>query len=226
MKHFRFLAVLVGVALLAGCQQVRTQVDAYSVIPADIEPKTVFLAPYKGMDGSSLAWQANAAIVARVLAEKGFTPVASRKQARLVAFFGFAVDEGERVTTAYLIPQWGYVGYGGGWYGPGVYGPGYVVGPGPYSSWGGGWGWGSPVGPAFGVVGYTPALRTETVYTRSASIDMIDTRAGRQVFQAKAVSRGECGLFAPVADPIVRAVLKNFPQGTTGTVTLPQTDRC
>lgn len=225
MNPYRLLAVAAAVALVAGCMQVRTQVDAYSVIPADIAPKTVFIAPYKGMDGSSLAWQANAAIVAQVLAEKGFTPVASRKQARLVAFFGFAVDQGERVTTAYLIPQWGYVGYGGGW-GPGFYGGGwagggYIGGPGPY------WGWGGPmVGPPMGVVGYTPALRTETVFTRSVSIDMIDTRAGQKVFQAKAVSRGACGLFAPVAEPIVRAVLKNFPQGTTGSVTLPQTSSC
>lgn len=224
MKILRLLAVVVGLAALAGCMQVSTQVDAYSVIPADIEPKTVYIAPYKGMDGSSLAWQANAALVAQVLAERGYTRVATRKQARLVAFFGFAVDQGERVTTPYLIPQWGYVGYGPGWYGPGpgFYGPGwgggvYFGGPGPY------WGWG---GPQIGVVGYTTALRTETVFTRSVSIDMIDTRIGKQVFQARAVSRGACGLFAPVAEPIVRAALKQFPLGVSGTITLPQADSC
>ncbi|MDQ0316964.1 DUF4136 domain-containing protein [Amorphus orientalis] len=226
MKSLRVLLAAAALVALAGCMQVQTQVDAYSVIPADITPKTVYIAPYKGMDASSLAWQTNAATLAGVLAEKGFTRVASRKQARLVAFFGFAVDKGQRVTTEYLIPQWGYVGVGPGWYGPGWGGPGFYgggfygggwYGPGPYY---GAW------GPQFGVVGYTPAVRTETIYTRSASLDMIDTKTGQKVFQSRAVSRGPCGLFAPVAQPMVRAVLSNFPQGRTGVVTLPQTDQC
>lgn len=222
MTLLRLLAGMVAVALLAGCMQVSTQVDAYSAIPADIEPKTVYIAPYTGMDGSSLAWQTNAATLAGVLAGKGFTRVSSRDQARLVAFFGFAVDQGERVTTQYLVPQWGYV-YGPGLYGPGFRGGGWY-GPGPYRAYG--WGWGGSVGPAFGVVGYTAGIRTETIFTRSAAIDMIDTRTGKTVFQGKAMSRGTCGVFAPVAMPMIQALLSNFPQGRTGTVTLPQQDRC
>ncbi|WP_018698931.1 DUF4136 domain-containing protein [Amorphus coralli] len=217
MSVFRVLVLVAALAALAGCQQVQTQVDAYSAISATIVPKTVYIAPYKGMGGDTLPWQTNAATLAGVLAEKGFTRVSSRKQARLVAFFGFAVDEGERVTTQYLVPQWGYVygpGFGTGYYGGGWYGPG------PY----GGYGWG--FGPRFGVVGYSAGIRTETIFTRSASIDMIDTRTGKKVFEGKAVSQGTCGVFAPVAMPMIRALLSNFPQGRTGTVTLPQTDQC
>lgn len=222
MRLLRVLGLVAALSAVAGCQQVQTQVDAYSAIPASIEPKTIYIAPYKGMDDDGLAWQTNAATLAGVLAEKGFTRVARRDQARLVAFFGFAVDQGERVTTQYLIPQWGYV-YGPGLYGPGFYGGGWY-GPGPYGGYG--WGWGPSIGPTFGVVGYTAGIRSETIFTRSAAIDMIDTKTGKQVFQGKAMSRGPCGIFAPVAMPMIQAVLSNFPQGRTGTVTLPQTDRC
>lgn len=219
MRLVRLLAFVATCVVLAGCVQVSTDVDSYSVIPANIEPKTVYVAPYKGMGGSSLPWQSNARILARVLAEKGFTVVDSRKQARLVAFFGFGVDKGERVTTQYLIPQWGYV-----WPGAGFYGGPFYGGPGPY--WG--WGWGSPFvpGPSYGVVGYTTGLKTETVFTRSASIDMIDTRTGKKVFQGRGVSRGTCASFAPVAEPMLRAVLANFPAGKAGRVTLPMSDGC
>src|SRR6056297_442679 len=75
MKFFKALAVIASALILSACMQVQTQVDAYSSIPADLEPKTIYIAPYKGMSGNSLEWQTNARILAQTLSEKGFSVV-------------------------------------------------------------------------------------------------------------------------------------------------------
>lgn len=212
MKFYRALTVIASALVLSACMQVQTQVDAYSSIPADLEPKTIYIAPYRGVSGNSLEWQTNARILAQTLSEKGFSVVSRQRDARLTAYFGFGVDQGERVQTAYSIPQWGVTGYSGAnTYGT-VYGNTYSAT--------------TTLNPTYGVTGYSTGTTTSVVYTRSVSIDMIDNRNRQQVFQAKAVSRGSCNSFAPVASPIIAAVLSNFPQGKTGTVTLPMENEC
>lgn len=215
MKFRRVLALLASTVILSACmqmQEVHTQVDAYSSIPADVEPKTIYIAPYRGVSRNSLEWQTNARVLAQTLTDKGFTIVDRQRDARLTAYFGFGIDQGERVQTTYAIPQWGVTGYSGA----NTYG---TLSGNTYSAR-------TTLSPTYGVTGYNTGTMTNVIYTRSVSIDMIDNRNRQQVFKSKAVSQGECNSFAPVASPIIKAVLSNFPQGKTGTVRLPVENEC
>jgi hypothetical protein len=207
MKFFKYIASLGLAIFLSGCMQVQTQVDAYSEIPEDLEPKTIYLVPYKGTSASNLEWKANAKILAQVLKEKGFSVVRNRRDARLTAFFGFGIDRGQQVSTPYTIPQYGVTGYSGANTYGSVYGNTFTAH--------------TTFTPTYGVTGYSSGTITEVHYTRSVSIEMIDNKTRKPVFQARAVSRGKCGSFKPVAAPIISAVLSNFPKGKSGTVTLP-----
>lgn len=212
MNLIKLLAVNFTAMLLVACMPVETQVDAYSTIPADLEPKTIYISPYRGVSESSLEWQSNAQILAQILTEKGFSVVGRQRDARLTAYFGFGINQGERVQTAYSIPQWGVTGYSGANTYGSVYGNTYSAT--------------TTLNPTYGVTGYSTGVSSSIEYTRQVSIDMIDNRDRKQVFQARAVSRGSCNSFAPVASAIIRAVLTNFPEGKTGTVSLPSDNEC
>ncbi len=211
MHISKLLLPLCAIWLLSGCM-VETQVDAYSAIPADIEPKTVFVAPYEGTNSNDLEWQTNARTFAAVLAEKGFSVVSRQKDARLTAYFGFAVDQGERIQTAYSIPQWGVTGYSGASTYGSVYGSSYSAT--------------TILNPTYGITGYDTGVRSDVVFTRSVAIEMLDNSTRQTVFKARAISQGSCNSFAPVAGAIIKAVLSNFPQGKSGSVVLPMENEC
>jgi Domain of unknown function (DUF4136) len=203
---------LFAAAALSACTQVSTQVDAYSSIPEDINPKTIYISPYQAKDANNLKWRANSKTLAQVMEESGFTVVSSKREARLTAFFGFAVDQGEVVQTAYSIPQWGVTGYSGA----NTYGTFYGN---TYSGT-------TTLIPTYGITGYSTGSRKDTIFTRSVAIDMVDNTTRQKVFQARAVSRGSCNSFAPVAASIIKAVMTNFPKGKTGSVILPMEGEC
>jgi len=212
MKLSRLLPLFAMMGL-GGCMTtVETQVDAYSAIPAELEPKTVYIAPYENSDAKRLEWQTNAQKLAGVLSTKGFTTVSKRRDASLIAFFGFNVDQGERVQSTYSIPQYGVTGYSGANTYGNVYGNSYTAT--------------TTLTPTYGVTGYQTGTSTDTIFTRSMSIDMVDSKTGKQVFEAKAVSRGSCNSFAPIANQIIGAALSDFPKGKTGKVSLPSDAKC
>lgn len=200
---FVVASVIVSV-LIGGCTEVKTQVDAYSTIPQNIETRTVYVAPLQGMSANDLQWQANAQILALVLAEKGFSVVGSQRDAALTAYLGFGVDQGERVQEAYSVPQFGVTGYSGAQTYGSVYGSHYSAT--------------TTFTPTYGVTGYQTGVRSSVIYTRLLAIDMIDNRTRQQVFQGRGVSRGACGSFTAVAPQVIGAVLSNFPAGYNGTV--------
>lgn len=213
MRFSKISLVAVAFLALSGCVGlVETKVDAYSSIPDDLSTKTVFISAYNKSDAQSLEWRTNAQILKNVIEEKGFSVVPTRQHARLVAYFGFAVDNGERVTTNYSIPNWGVTGYSGAnTYGT-IYGNTYSAN--------------TTLTPTYGVTGYTRGTRTDTIFTRSASLEMIDTQTKKKVFEGTAISSGSCNSFAPVASSIIKAVLSNFPKGKNGRVNLPMEGEC
>lgn len=212
MLGLRMIIAAVAVLSVSGCMTVQTQVDAYSTIPTDLEPRTVYIAPFRGMSAQTLQWQTNAGILAAVLAERGFEVVGRQRDARLTAYFGFAIDQGEQVQTVYSIPQYGVTGYSGAHTYGSVYGNTYSAT--------------TTFTPTYGITGYSSGVSTSIVYTRSLAIEMIDNRNQQLVFEARAVSRGNCGSFTPVASSIIQAVLSNFPEGRTGLVSTPMEGEC
>lgn len=212
MKLLNSLMVVIWTLLITGCSYVSTQVDAYSSIPEDIDPRTVYLAPFKGMNIHDLEWQSNTQALAAVLKEKGFDVVGHQRDARLTAYFGFHVNQGELVQNSYSIPEFGITGYSkSNTYGK-INGKSYSAS--------------TTFTPDYGVTGHSTGLATSIVFTRDVAINMVDNRTRKTVFKAHGVSRGSCHSFAPVAISIIRAVLSNFPEGTNGTVDIPMENRC
>lgn len=204
----RFLCLALSGLLLAACASVTTQVDAISAIPEGVEPKTVYITPAPGMDGNSLAWQQYSRVLAGVLLGKGYTPLASRSGARLVAAFGYQIDNGEKVTTQYSVPERGIIGYRN------------VSRPGPNG------GTIQDTVPIWGVVGYDWRTRTDIVFTAQVSINMTDSRTGKRAFEGRGLNRGPCSNFAPLAAPMIGAVLSDFPAGRQGRVTIETEGAC
>lgn len=204
MKLLRNLMVVATTVLLSACTYVSTEVESFSTIPNGVQPPTVYIKPAPGMDGNSLAWQSNASILAGLFAEKGYVSVPAAK-ARLTAALGYSIDNGRQQTRTESVPMRGVVGY-------------ETV----------------PVGnpadgktiqrPIYGTVGFNDRLVTDTIYTRRATVSVTDNTTGKQVFQGTGVSRGECPAFAPVAQPLLAAIMSKFPQGGTGTVVLESQD--
>ncbi|WP_136682511.1 DUF4136 domain-containing protein [Falsirhodobacter xinxiangensis] len=204
MQLCKILAV-VATLTLCSCTTLDTNVSAYSKIPADLQPKTVQIVPLVPEDGKSLEWQTVASKLATSLTEKGYTVVASRKQARLTAGLGFLIDGGERVASSYSIPQYGVTGYSG------ATTSGTVVGN-YYSAT-------TTYTPTYGVTGYSSGTRVDTIFTRGTMLLIQDNNTRQTVFEAKATSQGDCGNIALVAPVMIEAILSEFPAGKIGTVT-------
>ncbi|KAA2315173.1 DUF4136 domain-containing protein [Pseudooceanicola sediminis] len=209
----RLVPVLFCVLALLGlnaCSMVTTSVAANSAIPADITPRTVYITPGDGADAASLGWQTNARTLAGVLLAHGFATVPRRADARLIASFAYSVDDGRQVTSEYRVPERDIIGY-------------RTVParrPGPDGTTG------TRRVPVFGVVGYEMRTKVETVFTRRVTLDMTDARTGRQVFEARGISRGPCAAFTTEADAIFGALLKDFPQARTGNITIKSENGC
>ncbi|QPM92147.1 DUF4136 domain-containing protein [Pseudooceanicola algae] len=193
---------------LAACTSVTTEVDALSAIPADLTPTNAHVVPGPGMDAGSLGWQQGAEVLAGVLLGKGVTPVAARSGARLVTRFGYRIDDGQTVTSQYMVPERGIIGYQ------------VVNRPGPN---------GGQIAervPVWGTIGYDYRTRIDTIYTAEVTISMTDSRSGKQVFEGRGVYRGGCSSFAPLAAPMIGAVLSKFPAGRQGPVTIKTENGC
>lgn len=162
--------IVAGLALtvmvLSGCAKPRVEADvaAFSALSPEDMTKSIIVSPYKNGQSESLEWKHYASILERKLTEQGFSIAGSIHEAELVAYLGFAIDDGELVTTQYSVPQFGVTGYSSG-YTTGTYTSGYG-GIGSYNST-------TTLNPDYGITGYSQQSRTDNVFTRSLSIDIV-----------------------------------------------------
>ncbi|WP_010137966.1 DUF4136 domain-containing protein [Oceanicola sp. S124] len=184
------------VLLLAACTSVTSTVEGYSVIPADLAPKTVHIAPGPGMSGDSLAWRSNAESLAGVLAARGYASV-PRGEARLLARFSYAAGAAETERYPVRVPIQGIIGYETREVREGVL----------------------QTVPIRGTIGYRTEYETRTVYPRQISVTMRDARSGQPVFEASASSRDTCDRTDKVVALMLGAALKSFPEAQSGRVT-------
>ncbi len=195
--------------ILIGCEtttKVSTKVDAISIMPAEIEDRTIFIAPYEEQDDKSISWSSTMNILTAELQQKGFTAVDSRDKAAYIAYFGYGVDEGETITTQYSIPRYGVTGYSGSSTQSTVYGNSISSN--------------TTLNPSYGVTGYRSGSRTDIVFTRSIRFEIFDKKTKNQVFDASATSQGWCHSFHPIAPYIIGSALIEFPNGKIGNVSL------
>jgi len=180
---------------------------ALTDFPENHVGKTVFVTGTKGQDSNSLASKKAFSLLKAELELQGLSLSQSSKKADFIAYFGYAIDNGELITTEYSIPTYGVTGYSGArTYGT-VYGNSYSSN--------------TTLTPTYGITGSTSGSSTSKVFTRSARLYVFDRRKKKLVFESTASSTGSCHSFIPVAPYIIRSMLADFPQGKVGNVQLP-----
>lgn len=204
MKNIFFLLPILCFLSACGTIRVISQVEGYSSMPPVVVDKRVIVKPTKGQKTNSISWKTVKRTLSNELRTKGLSVANSSSKADYIVYFGYAIDEGELVTTNYSVPQYGVTGYSsantfGSFYGS------------SYSST-------TTLNPTYGITGYTTGSRTDNVFTRSANLSIIDKKSGEMVFEAMASSKGSCHSFIPVAPMIISALLEDFPNGKIGKV--------
>lgn len=220
MCRWRVSAIVVFAAAfaLSGCvARVKSDVSAFSAMEASDQGAAVYIAPYDDAQGNSLEWKTYADLMAGQLRAKGFKVAPSPDHADLLAFFGYAIDNGSQVTSTYSVPNWGVTGYSSG----------YTSGT--YTSTGSGYGTYSGttyLQPEYGITGYSTHTDTHTVYTRSLAIDMVEVGSGDKKWEMRLSSTGSCSRFAAVAEEFFKAAFKSFPDGKGGTEIVDWNGKC
>ena len=206
MKMLRKIFVLSALVALTACTVVITDVESYSDFPENHVGKTVFVTGTKGQETNSLASKKAFSLLKAELESQDLKLSQSSKKADFIAYFGYAIDKGELITTEYSIPTYGVTGYSGATTYGSVYGNSYSSN--------------TTLTPTYGVTGSTTGSSTSKVFTRSARLFVVDRRKKKLVFESTASSTGTCHSFIPVAPYIIRSMLNNFPEGNVGKVEL------
>ena len=211
------LGFLLYVVIASGCARpVQTTVNAYSNFKAGDVHRSLALIPYEPAQSQSLEWQSFAAQIAQRLSGAGYTIIADPGAAELFAFFGYAIDEGKAVTSTFAIPQWGVTGYSGSTT------TGTVSTTGTFSTLSAT----TTYQPQYGVTGYVPGSRTDILYTRSMSVDIVDKTTQERKWQMRLSSTGRCGAIGVVMPAFIEAAFTKFPESVSGNVDVPLKTDC
>lgn len=210
----RFFIAILALIAVSGCERaVRSQVSAFSKLQDVDVGGSVFILPYEAGEEKSLEWQTYASKLANRLRVMGYTVVSDPADAELAVFLGYAIDEGETVTSTYAIPRFGVTGYSGAQ----TYG---TVGPyGNFSS-------STRLAPTYGVTGYTTGSTTRTIYTRSMAVNFYNIEKNESVWEMQLSSSGSCGRIITVIDELIEAAFQGFPTSNGGTVEIPLNGKC
>ncbi len=156
-------------------------------------------------------------MVSQRLAEKGYRPVESPRDAALVVTLGYGVDQGkEKVVTT---PGFGYGGFGyPGWGGYGRFGYGRYGGFGPWgyrSSFL--WGWDDPFWGGY------PEVNSYTYYTSYLEMRISRTADGQRLFEGRARARSRDDSLPHLVPNLVAAMFTGFPgnSGEDVKITIP-----
>lgn len=205
---FRFGFVVALSVLLTSCQAIQTSVESYSHFPGNPSGQTIYVAASKAA-GRTIAWKSAKPKIEAAFRDKGFKIAESSKAADYEALIHIQIDDGNIVDTVDYIPNYGVTSV--------QVSPGY--------GFGSGYGNTLTVTPTYGVTGHTAIPGKTIVYRRGLAARIYD-RKNKILFQATAVSAGECKNLALVAPYLARAVLKNFPKDTNGNVILNFGENC
>lgn len=187
---------------LSACAQVQANVETYSALPAKSVPKTFSIAAFEEDDSNSLQWKAFAEKVEAKLIANGYQKSTSANPDLLV-FFGYAIDQGQTVTSSYSIPQYGQTGVSSSYTTGTVSSSGYVSARTTYQ-------------PRYGITGYTTGTTISTVYSRSMAINIVDVKSKSRVWETKLSSKGSCGVIVEVIDELLEIAFTDFPNPQSG----------
>jgi len=196
MRGMSVLSLAVALVLGGCARDVRTEVTRFhgGHLPAG---ETFAVLPVESTKAGP-EFDSYAEMVAEELAGHGFKRT-TPDQATLQALIDYGVSEGRTKIESrpgYAYPHYSYyVGYNRHPFHYGFYSP-------------------------FHHDGYLgPDIRTETVYTRTLTIKIRDTRADEVVFEGRALSEGPTQEISKIMPYLVESMFRNFP-GESGTTKL------
>lgn len=208
--------------LLVGCIQppVKSQVEAFSSTDAPRPGERVLVFPAVKPGTETLETESWVRLASAEFTARGFLVVSDPRQADLFAGVLVSMNGARDVTESYAIPQFGVTGYSGAYTSGSIQGYGNTA---TYQS-------NTTLTPTYGVTGYTTGVTTNRVFDRGAFLKIYRREANsttpKEVFSAKALSTGSCGILSVVAPPIIRALFERFPQGGSGTVSEKWSGKC
>ena len=219
-KMARMAAPLALLALGACATSFRADVARFQALPVP-QGQTFVVQAADPRNQGGLEFSQYGALVAQRLAEKGYRPVESPRDAALVVTIGYGVDQGkEKVVT-----RPGFGGYGG--FGYGGWGGGF--GYGRYGGFGGPWGYRSAFGwgwddPFWG--GY-PEVDSYTYYTSFLEMRISRTADGQRLFEGRARAHSRDDSLPHLVPNLVAAMFTGFPgnSGEDVKITIPPPPR-
>jgi hypothetical protein len=204
----RLAAAGLVVLLIAGCR-VQSNVQSFSALPANYRGKTVAVLSMDKDKQGTLEFKTYAGMVEQRFRAQGFVPVALQDNPDYVAFLAYDVDKGQEVVRTYRVPQYGVTGYAS------AYTTGLVNVYGNTGTYSGV----TTYQPQYGVTGYSTRSSSETIYTRTVAIRMIESANRQEAWSMQLSSPGACNLLRPVMDVMLDAAFSEFPN-TQGRVTI------
>jgi hypothetical protein len=203
------LSSFAAILLLSGCLGDFVETNVLQESPVG---KTIYVQSFKEQNTDNMQWTKVVQILNQELTNKGLSITSNRSKADFIGYFGYAIDNGEKVISSYSVPNWGVTGYSGS----STYG----------STYGNSFSATTSYTPSYGVTGYSSGLTSSIVYTRSVKFDIYDAKTRKVIFDGKGISRGSCHVIVSVAPQIIASILKDFPNETAKKVSLPWPGNC
>jgi len=230
IKHLAKLATPLALLALGACAApFRADVSRFQALPVPAG-QTFVVQAADPRNAGGLEFSQYASLVAQRLAEKGYRPVESPRDAALVVTLAYGVDQGkEKIVTRPGFGGFGGYGYGGLGYGRfgGRYGGfgGYPYGG--FGPWGGGyrssflWGWNDPFW------GGGPEIDSYTYYTSFLDMRISRTADNQRLFEGRARARSRDDSLPHLVPNLVTAMFTGFPgnSGEDVKITIPPPPR-
>jgi hypothetical protein len=201
----RYALLLLPLAVGA-CAQIQANVTAFHEMGPP-SGESIAVVPWKEEKTGSLEFKTYAEHVAQQLSARGFRVVPIQQKPQLIAFLDYGIDDGREVLSSYSVPQYGVTGYSASQTTGTVTSYGNMANISSNTTY----------TPQYGVTGYRSGVRSETVYTRYISLDVvrIGGESNKKIYEGRLKSAGSCGNIASLFPTLATMMFKDFP-GVSG----------
>ena len=203
LRILMLLAVISSLVACASKPQLTAEIDAFSAPVLKIVDSKIAIKAEEGMKADSLQYTLFRNKLSERLTKQQFQVVDSKHDHDFIAYFSYAIDEGELVVEEYekstVTPR---VGFGIGSYGPRTY-TGFTYRIGTSEN-------------------YT---KTYMLYRRQIAVTITSPDGLERIYEATIKSAGTCGRLSAVFDVMLDALFMEFPSGS-GKVTVPMDQAC
>jgi hypothetical protein len=190
---------------IVGCASnaVESTIETHHRLSQGDRSKSIIVLPAQEEKNGTLEFAEYAKFVEDGFRREGFQVAPPGEPPDLVAFFGYAMDQGRDELYSYAIPQFGQTGVQSSQTFGTVQSYGYGT---TYSGT-------TTYTPSYGITGWTPQVGTRRVFARVAILDIYDLSRGDEpvkVYESIITSLGSSAVLGNVIDEMVASLFKDF----------------